>query len=101
MARRIVWSKRSQEDRKRIFSYWNKRNESKGYSRKLNKLFNEAAEFVAENPNTGKVTKRKGIRVKFVSHFALIYKISTNNIQVLAIFDTRQNTEKFEQIVEE
>jgi plasmid stabilization system protein ParE len=101
MARRIIWSKRAQEDRKGIFSYWNKRNKSTVYSRKLNKLYNEAAEFVAENPNTGRVTKRKGIRVKFLSHFELIYKISTKEIQLLAIFDTRQDPEKFKKIIGE
>ena len=70
MARRIEWSKRAQSDRYSIFNYWNKRNKSKVYSKKLNILFIDAIEFVALHPLTGKITDRPNIRIKFVSHFA-------------------------------
>ncbi len=54
MARKIVLSRESQNDKKDIFTYWNDRNKSKLYSRKLNKLFIAAVEFVAEFPLVGK-----------------------------------------------
>ena len=38
MAKTIVWSFRAQDDRKMIFKYWDKRNKSRFYSIKLNKL---------------------------------------------------------------
>ncbi|MFT5829080.1 MAG: plasmid stabilization system protein ParE [Ulvibacter sp.] len=101
MARKIIWSRRAQNDRIGIFTYWNKRNKSKVYSRKLNSLYNQAAKFVATNPNAGSTTTRENIRVKFVSHFALIYKVTQFEIQMLSIFDSRQSPEKLEEILGE
>ena len=99
MARKIEWSKRAQNDRYFIFKYWNKRNKSKVYSKKLNKLFIEAIEFVAIHPHTGKITERPNIRIKFVSHFALIYRYEKDILYVLSVFDTRQNPDKVDQII--
>lgn len=99
MARKIIWSRRAQNDRFAIFDYWNKRNKSKTYSKKLNKLFIAAVEFVAIHPNTGKLTERKNVRIKFVSHFALLYKVKINQIDVLSVFDTRQNPEKIDDLI--
>jgi toxin YoeB len=101
MARKIIWSRRAQIDRIGIFTFWNKRNKSKIYSQKLNNLYNKAAKFLATNPNTGSTTTRENIRVKFVSHFALIYKVAQYEIQILSIFDSRQNPEKLEEILDE
>ena len=39
MAKRIVWSKFALENKLEILKYWNHRNESNTYSRKINKLF--------------------------------------------------------------
>jgi len=95
MARRIVWSIRSQNDRKSIFKYWNKRNKSNHYSKKLHKLFIASSEFIAIHPHTGRLTTKKDIRVKFISHFAMLYEYSDTELRVLTIFDTRQDPEKF------
>ena len=35
MAKKVVWSLRAQNDRKKIFYYWNKRNKSNNYSIRL------------------------------------------------------------------
>jgi toxin YoeB len=99
MARRIVWSSRAQSDRVKIFTYWNNRNKSKVYSRKLNRLYSEAAELLALKPNTGRPTNRADIRVKFVNHYAMIYKVEVQEIQILSIFDTRQSPKKLDQII--
>jgi len=99
MARRIIWSKRAQTDRKSIFSYWNNRNKSNFYSKKLNKLFVKATELIAIYPQIGRTTTTEKIRVKFVNHFALIYEYSETQLDILAIFDTRQNPKKLDKIV--
>ncbi len=54
MAKQIIWSRKAQNDRKEIFRYWNKRNKSKLYSKKLNKLFKEAVKLISEYPEIGK-----------------------------------------------
>lgn len=100
MARQIVWSRRAQNDRKAIFTYWNKANKSKVYSTKLNALFVLAVEFVAKNPHTGKMTSRNDVRVKFVNHFAIVYESNEIELFVLAVFDTRQSPDKFDKILQ-
>ena len=100
MAQRITWSRRAQSDRYSIFDYWNSRKKSKSYSRKLNGLFVDAIEFVAKHPHTGKITDRANIRIKFISHFALIYRFEKEELYVLTIFDTRQNPGKMNKILQ-
>ena len=46
MAARLIWSNLALQQKKEIFDYWNERNKSKIYSRKLNKLINDAAELI-------------------------------------------------------
>ena len=50
MAKRLKWTEFSKSQRKDILEYWNNRNKSKAYSRKLNKLFDEIAKLILEYP---------------------------------------------------
>ena len=59
MARRIIWSKRAQLDRKSILTYWNKRNKSKVYSKKLNSQFIKAIDLIAIHSQAGIETTQK------------------------------------------
>ena len=54
MAKRLIWTIQANEKRQEIFSYWNNRNQSNDYSRKLNSLFEETAEFLTQHPFIGK-----------------------------------------------
>lgn len=71
MFKKIVWSLRAQNDRKDIFQYWNKRNKSKLYSIKLNKLFKEGLKMMARHPN--------------------IYEDTETEIHVLTIWSSHRN----------
>ena len=66
---RIVWAPNALQSRKSIFAYWNKRNKSDVYSKKLNVLFNESIKQASLLHETGKPTEFKNIRLKIVSHF--------------------------------
>ena len=90
----------AQNDRKEIFYYWNNRNKSNIYSIKLNRLFIEATELLAIHPVTGRRTSIENIRVKIVRDFVIVYRSSESELQVLSIFDTRQNPDALEEIVE-
>ncbi len=103
MVRQIIWSRRAQEDRKTIFAYWNKRNKrnkSKIYSQKLNRLYIEAAELLAIHPRTGRGSNKENIRIKVVRDYILIYEFTDIELRILSIFDTRQNPEKRKKIIE-
>ncbi len=75
MAPRIIWSYRAQSDRKAIFNYWNKRNKSNSYSKKLNRLFKVAVKLIAEYPEIGKPTDVKDVRIKVVKDYLIFYEI--------------------------
>ncbi len=99
MVRKIVWSRKSQDDKKDIFLYWNNRNISKLYSKKLNKLFIAAVEFVAEFPLVGKKSNIENVRMKVVRDYLIIYEFNAEYMYVLRVWSTQQNPEKIKEIV--
>jgi toxin YoeB len=82
MAEKVGWSLRAQNDRKKIFSYWNKRNKSNNYSIRLNRLFIEATKAISDYPKIGKITERENIRIKIVRDYLIVYKELENKIEV-------------------
>ncbi|MEP7197089.1 MAG: hypothetical protein ABI851_11275 [Saprospiraceae bacterium] len=66
MAKKVIWSFRSQNDRKQIFEYWNDRNSSNHYSIKLNKLFIDAVNSIEKFPRIGKKTSDDNVRINAV-----------------------------------
>lgn len=99
MAKKIIWTVGAQFDRKEIFTYWNERNKSKSYSFRLNQLFIEATELLVLHPLTGRLTTIENVRVKIVRDYLLVYRNTEIEIQILAIFDSRQNPDSFENIL--
>lgn len=59
MAKQVIWSRRSHNERIEILKYWNDRNKSTDYSKKLNRLFIEAVKLISIHPNIGKLTDDK------------------------------------------
>lgn len=97
MARQIIWSKRAHNDRIEIFEYWNRRNKSNLYSKKLNKLFKEAVKLVAEYPEIGKLTDDETARIKIVRDYLIIYEVDEKEqLLILTIWDTRQSPEQLQ-----
>lgn len=95
MVRRLKWSVEARNSRKHIFEYWNSRNKSKFYSKKLNKLFSEGLQVIIRLPEFGHSTTDESIKFIIVSHFEVFYKIMPHEITVLEIWDTRQNPKDF------
>ena len=94
MAKRVIWSPRAQEDRKSIFSYWNEHNKSKSFSRKLNKLINEAIRIITEHPYIGRKTVIENVHVKIVRQYLIIYEVRDKEIVILSIWDGRRDPDK-------
>ncbi len=89
--RRLKWTLTALQNKKEIFKFWNKHNKSTTYSTKLNLLFNEAMKFSTIFPNIGSQTEIKDVRIIFVRNYKLIYKITSDEIQVLTIWDMHRN----------
>ncbi len=99
MAKQIIWSLQAQEDRKQILSYWNNRNQSTSYSKKLHQLFKEAVKLVSQFPQIGRRTDENNIRIKLVKDYLVVYEEDQNNIYILKIWDGRRNPEKFNKLL--
>ena len=91
MAKQIIWSLRAQKDKKEIFKYWSQRNKSNRYSKKLNQLFKEATLLLHEHPYIGRSTDDALVRIKIVKEYLLIYEITETSINILSIWDGRQD----------
>ena len=91
MARQITWTFTAQQERRKILEYWVKRNKSKIYSRKLNKLIISALLDVSKNPLIGRKTDLLNIRVKIVKEYLLFYEITPKMINVLSVWDGRRD----------
>ena len=100
MVKRIIWSKRAYNDRIEIFKYWNQRNKSTEYSKKLNELFKEAIKLISEYPKIGKSTENNSIRLKIIRDYLIIYEVDdSHQLLILAIWDSRQNPGKLEKLL--
>lgn len=91
MARRIIWSNRAHIDRIEIIQYWNARNKSFSYSRKLNGLIEETLRLISKFPFIGRPSDYKNVRLKPVGNYQIIYRISNESIEVLALWDCHRN----------
>lgn len=100
MAKRIIWSKRAQNDRMEILKYWTDRNKSKNYSIKLAGLFKEAVKLISKYPEIGKSTDEENVRIKIVRDYFLIYAVEEEQVSILTIWDSRQNPDKLSKRLE-
>lgn len=91
MALKIIWSPLAQQKRREILTYWKDRNSSTIYSKKLNSLFIEATKQLSKFPYIGKASDIEGVRIKIVRDYLLFYSISETSVEILTIWDSRQN----------
>jgi toxin YoeB len=93
--RKIAWTEKANSERKEILSYWIERNKSKTFSAKLNLLFIEAINQIAEYPTIGRQTDLKNVRVKIVREYLVFYQFDSQFIAILSIWDNRRNEKEF------
>lgn len=94
--RKINWTRKSNLERKNILDYWIKRNKSKTYSIKLNKLFLDTIKQVSEHPTIGRKTEFQNVRVKIVQDYLLFYEYTPTHLKVLSIWDGHRDEKKLE-----
>jgi plasmid stabilization system protein ParE len=99
MVKQIIWSRLAHNDRLNILHYWIKRNKSVSYSKKLNQLFENTAELISKHPQIGKQTEIQNIRVKIVKDYLFTYRETEQFIEILTIWDNRQDPQEFDKII--
>ncbi len=101
MVKQIIWSRLAQNDRFNILDYWIKRNRSTSYSKRLNQIFEDTADLISKYPKIGKRTDMKNVRYKIVKDYLFTYRETENFIEILTIWDARQDPVKFGRIIKE
>jgi plasmid stabilization system protein ParE len=94
--RKIVWSPQAKLDQFIILEYYYKRNGNKTYSQKLYKRFKSATRILIKHPEIGIQTDVKNIRTLIEGDYAIFYRINQNIIEVITIWDSRQNPDRLE-----
>jgi len=91
MVVRIIWTSTAVNQRRKILNYWNKRNKSKTYSRKLVSEITQRIKFLINNPEVYVKTSFQDIRTTTLGHYNIFYKITAKELIVVAFWDNRQN----------
>ena len=89
----ILWTSTAISQRNTIFEYWNDRNGSTTYSKKLNFMIKERLLHLSNNPLMGKISVLENTRTISLGHFSIIYKLQDNLIFIMAFWDNRQDPE--------
>lgn len=95
----VVWSKQAIRHRNQLFNYWNQRNASTAYSKKLRLLITISVSVIRHFPKIGKPTSKQNVRIKIIRHYYLIYQVSETQIRILDFWDSRQHPVQIEHII--
>jgi len=90
----IFWTQTAINQRNYIFDYWNKRNKSNSYSKKLNLEIRERIELLKSQPDIGKKTNFGQTRAIIMGHYSILYKIDKPKIIITGFWDNRQDPKK-------
>ncbi len=90
MVRRVTWSLEAKADRKNILAYWDKRNGSKAYSKKLYLEINELIKVLQAFPAVGMQTSNPKVRYFIVDKYLLFYTSLPTELRILRLWDGRQ-----------
>jgi len=99
MVEKIIWSKEASQDRNNIIAYWNRRNKSNLYSKKLLLMFKEATKTLKLFPAIGKPINRLNTKLKIVRDYFIVYRIQEDTIRILSVWDSRQDPSELDVII--
>ena len=71
---KILWTSTAIKQRNYIFEYWNERNKSIKFSKKLNKKINERIKLLKTNHELGEKVEFVNTRSISLGHYCILYK---------------------------
>lgn len=95
MAIKIIWTNTAVLQRRKILAYWNKRNKSTTYSKKLIIKITERVNFIVSNPEIYIKTAFPNIRASTLGHYNIFYKITPDELIVIVFWDNRRDPKNF------
>ncbi|MDX6183099.1 type II toxin-antitoxin system RelE/ParE family toxin [Flavobacterium sp. Fl-77] len=100
MAVKIIWTKTAAIQRRKILSYWTKRNKSATYPKKLVIEIAQRVHFLSNNPHVYIKTNFSDIRASTLGHYNIFYKTTSTELIIMAFWDNRQNPKTLSEILE-
>lgn len=91
---KVFWTKTAVEQRNFVFSYWNNRNKSKAYSKKLNENIKTRIALLKSNPDIGISTDFLNTRALSLGHYSIFYQVQDRKIFITGFWDNRQDPKK-------
>ena len=96
---RLFWSDTALKQRNQILEFWNVKNKSNLYSKRLLSIIRERTTLLLTFPEIGKEVDIEKTRVISLEHFSLFYDLDEDKIVVISFWDNRQNPEKLFRIL--
>lgn len=94
VVRKLKWTSTAIKQRNFVFEYWNFRNKSDLYSKKLNLKIKERTTLLKSFPEIGITTNFPKTRVLYLSFYSILYQYSENHIIISGFWDNRQEPNK-------
>jgi plasmid stabilization system protein ParE len=89
--RKIIWSNRAKIRLYAILDFYIKRNKSRVYSIKLQKLISKEVNLLLKQPDLGLKTSEETTRGLIIQDYIVYYEITDDKIIIHTIWDCRQN----------
>ena len=89
--RRIVWTSKAKNQLLDILEYFNLRNKSKVYSKKIFRQIHAELLPLIHQPNIGRKTDEINVGGILIENYFFFYETNINHIAILSVWDTRQN----------
>ncbi|MFC0343722.1 type II toxin-antitoxin system RelE/ParE family toxin [Epilithonimonas hispanica] len=93
---KVEWTHFAKNQRDKIFEYWNNRNKSKSYSKKLKIAIKEKTNQLKIQPLSGKKTINETTRMLVFKNYSLIYNIEKETISIISFWENHQNPKTLE-----
>lgn len=93
-SRKIIWSIKAKNDLKKILEFYIERNGNKIYSIKLNEKMRNSIRLLVIYPDLGKKIDIENVRNLILGEYEIFYEIHSSSINILTIWDSRQNPSK-------
>jgi plasmid stabilization system protein ParE len=91
---KIFWTDTAKRQRDHIFEYWNERNKSTNYSKKLNLSLEERTQLLKTQPEMGKKSEFENTRMISMGHYSILYKFILSKIIITGFWDNREDPKK-------
>jgi hypothetical protein len=94
MALEILYSPQFFDNLETILNFFDERNGSSNFSKKLLKMIQKQIQLLKTMPEIGRMTDCPGIRILFVERFGIDYQIRDKSILIIDIYSCETNPDE-------